>query len=608
MRPQEQIDTDQVENWQVLKNLIPYLSEFKGRVFAAIFFLLAAKLANIGLPFVIKDVVNQLSEPIETASATPLLSIFGNDFSQSWLLAPFGLIVIYGSLRFMGVIFGEIRDTLFGRVTERAMRRIGQRVFIHLHKLDLDFHLNRKTGGLSRDIERGTSGISFLMRFMIFNIVPTLFEIIMVIGILFFSYGVEFAIVTLSAIALYITFSVKVTEWRNGFLRAANKADSDSSSQAIDSLLNYETVKYYTNEDFEAKRYDGNLILWEQARRKNRLSLFALNGGQALIIAIAMTCMMLLAGKGVQDGVMSIGDFVLINAFMMQIFMPLNFLGFVYREIKMSLINIEQMFKLLRIKPKIRDKENASQLVITKGEINFEQIDFSYQSERSILENISFNISSGQTIAVVGASGSGKSTLVKMLFRFYDPTKGTIFIDGQDISQVTQLSLREAIGVVPQDTVLFNTSILENIRYGRPSATDEEVQQAIELAHLTSFIEQLPDGTDTKVGERGLKLSGGEKQRVAIARTILKRPPIMVFDEATSSLDSKSEQMILKAINELAKNTTSLIIAHRLSTIVSADKIIVLDQGKIVEQGSHQELLDEFGAYFELWQAQQKDS
>jgi len=606
MRPQQQPTTDHIENWKVLKNLLPYLSEFKWRVFAAIFFLIAAKLANIGLPFVIKYVVDQLSGSVDPSKGSSLTSVFGTDISLVWLLAPFGLIVVYGSLRFLSIIFGEIRDTLFGRVTERAMRRIGQRVFIHLHKLDLDFHLNRKTGGLSRDIERGTTGISFLMRFMVFNIVPTLFEILMVIGILLYNYGFEFAVVTLSAIAIYIIYSVKVTEWRNGFLRAANKADSDSSSQAIDSLLNYETVKYYTNEDFEAKRYDHNLVLWEQARRKNRLSLFALNGGQALIIAVAMTTMMLLAGKGVQDGAMTIGDFVLVNAFMMQIFMPLNFLGFVYREIKMSLINIEQMFKLLNIKPKVRDAENATSLKISNGEISFQRLDFSYQTERTILNNISFNISSGETIAVVGASGSGKSTLVKMLFRFYDPTNGQILIDGQDISQVTQISLRKAIGVVPQDTVLFNDSILENIRYGRPEATDDEVQQAIELAHLSHFIDQLPDGTNTKVGERGLKLSGGEKQRVAIARTILKRPPIMIFDEATSSLDSKSEQMILKSINELSKNTTSLIIAHRLSTIVNADKIIVLDKGRIVEQGTHKGLIENSGAYFELWDAQQK--
>ena len=608
MRPQQPSHTDQVENWKVLKNLIPYLSEFKERVFAAIFFLIAAKLANIGLPFVIKNVVNQLSGTVFAGGESSSLVIFGTEISKTWLLAPFGLVIVYGSLRFMSVIFGEIRDTLFGRVTERAMRRIGQRVFIHLHKLDLDFHLNRKTGGLSRDIERGTSGISFLMRFMVFNIVPTLFEILMVIGILMVSYGYQFALVTLSAIAIYITFSVKVTEWRNGFLRAANKADSDSNSQAIDSLLNYETVKYYTNEKFEAQRYDKNLILWEQARRKNRLSLFALNGGQALIIAIAMTSMMLLAANGVQNGKMTIGDFVLVNAFMMQIFMPLNFLGFVYREIKMSLISIEQMFKLLNVQPKIIDKENASSLKITEGVITFENIDFRYHSKRPILQNVSFTIRSGQTIAVVGASGSGKSTLVKMLFRFYDPSSGSITIDGQNISEVTQDSLRTAIGVVPQDTVLFNDSIMENIRYGRPDASDEEVQQAIKLANLAEFIEQLPEGSQTKVGERGLKLSGGEKQRVAIARTILKRPPILIFDEATSSLDSKSEQTILKSINDLAKNTTSLIIAHRLSTIVNADKIIVLDKGKIVEQGTHIELLDKSGAYFELWQAQQKDS
>ncbi len=607
MRPQQPSTTDQVENWQVLKNLVPYLSEFKGRVFAAIVFLIAAKLANIGLPFVIKNVVNQLSGDTAITNDSSFITLFGTEFSQSWLLAPVGLVIVYGSLRFMSVIFGEIRDTLFGRVTERAMRRIGQRVFIHLHKLDLDFHLNRKTGGLSRDIERGTSGISFLMRFMVFNIIPTLFEILMVIGILMVSYGYEFALVTLSAIAIYITFSVKVTEWRNGFLRAANKADSDSNSQAIDSLLNYETVKYYTNEKFEAQRYDKNLILWEQARRKNRLSLFALNGGQALIIAIAMTSMMLLAANGVQNGKMTIGDFVLVNAFMMQIFMPLNFLGFVYREIKMSLISIEQMFKLLNVKPKIIDKENASTLKITEGVITFENIDFRYHSKRPILQDVSFTIRSGQTIAVVGASGSGKSTLVKMLFRFYDPSAGTISIDGQNISEVTQNSLRMAIGVVPQDTVLFNDSILENIRYGRPDASDDEVQQAIKLAHLAEFIEQLPEGTQTKVGERGLKLSGGEKQRVAIARTILKRPPILIFDEATSSLDSKSEQTILKSINDLAKDTTSLIIAHRLSTIVNADKIIVLDKGQVVEQGNHDELLKNAGAYFELWQAQQKD-
>jgi len=398
MRPQQTGHTEQIENWQVIKNLVPYLSEYKGRVTAAIVFLILAKLANIGLPFVIKNIVNQLSNASALLSQANEVTAFGVTFSQSWFLAPLGLVVIYGGLRFMSVIFGEIRDMLFGRVTERAMRRIGQRVFIHLHKLDLDFHLNRKTGGLSRDIERGTTGISFLMRFMVFNIVPTLFEIFMVIGILFYNYGFEFALVTLLAIAIYITFSVKVTEWRNSFLRAANKADSDSNTRAIDSLLNYETVKYYTNENFEAKRYDDNLHLWEQARRKNRLSLFALNGGQALIIASAMTSMMLLAANGVQNGNMTIGDFVLVNAFMMQIFMPLNFLGFVYREIKMSLISIEQMFKLLKIKPKIEDKKNASDLKITD------------------------NIRSGQTIAVVGASGSGKSTLVKLLFRFYDPT------------------------------------------------------------------------------------------------------------------------------------------------------------------------------------------
>jgi len=602
MRQRQSSDTDKVENWKVLKNLLPYLAEFKGRVFAALLFLVAAKLANIGLPFIIKAIVDQLGgeNPAEVTS-------FNISPEQNWILAPIALVLVYGAFRFSSVLFGEIRDTLFGRVTERAMRRIGHRVFKHLHNLDLDFHLDRKTGGLSRDIERGTSGINFLMRFMVFNIVPTLIEILLVVVILLTNYGITFALVTLISIATYILFSVYVTEWRNRFLRAANKADSDSNSRAIDSLLNYETVKYYTNESFEAKRYDDELALWEQARRKNRLSLFALNGGQALIISISMTSMMFLAASGVQNESMTIGDFVLINAFMMQLFIPLNFLGFVYREIKMSLINIEQMFNLLNIKPKIKDKTNPETLNIVNGEISFDQVSFNYHSKRRILDDISFKVKSGETIAVVGASGSGKSTLIKLLFRFYDPSSGTVSIDSQDIKNVSQDSLRKAIGIVPQDTVLFNDTILENIRYGRPSATKLEVEQAISMAHLDDFIKDLPDGTETIVGERGLKLSGGEKQRVAIARTILKQPPIMVFDEATSSLDSKSEQMILKSINLLAKQTTSLIIAHRLSTIVNADKIIVLDKGKIVEQGNHQELLQKKAFYFELWMAQQKE-
>lgn len=583
---------DSVENWRVLRHLIPYLSEYKGRVMLALSFMICAKLANTALPFVIKGLVDQFS---------------GEDVTgiNTWLLAPLALVVIYGLLRFANVIFAEIRDTLFVRVTERAMRRIGKRVFIHLHNLDIDYHLNRNTGGLSRDIERGVHGISFLMRFMIFSILPALIEISLVLVILLTKYGLAFAVTTLTSVVVYITFSVKVTDWRKRFLRATNKADSDSNSRAIDSLINYETVKYYTNEDFEANRYDKNLVQLENAKLKNRISLLVLNGGQALIISLAMTAMMLLATLGVQSGELTVGDFVLINAFMMQLFIPLGALGFVYREIKTSLINIEEMFLLLDINPKIKDIKGAKPLDISQGKIQFEHVKFNYQDNRKIIEGVGFEISSGQTIAVVGASGSGKSTLVKLLFRFYDPNDGAILIDGQDIKNVTQKSLRKAIGIVPQDTVLFNDSIMENIRYGQTSATDEEVHKAITMAYLDDFIDQLPDGTATKVGERGLKLSGGEKQRVAIARTILKNPPIMVFDEATSSLDSKSEQMILKAINEMTGNTTNLVIAHRLSTVVNADKIIVLDKGKIVEQGSHTQLLAKGSFYAELWMAQQ---
>lgn len=577
-------------NWQVLKQLAPYLIEFKQRVALAMLCLIGAKVASVGLPFVLKHTVDNLN--ITTDSLT-LVAV------------PIALIIAYGALRLTNVLFGEIRDTLFGRVTERAMRRVGLRVFEHLHKLDLDFHLNRQTGGLSRDIERGTSGIGFIMRFMVFNIGPTLIEISMVVGLLFYNYGSSFALIILSSVILYVTFSVKATDWRTKFVREVNLADNTSTSRAIDSLLNYETVKYFNNEEYEANLYDNNLAGWESARRKNRLSLFALNAGQALIIATAMTAMMAMAAYGVAKGRMTIGDFVLINAFTMQIFMPLNFLGFVYREIRGSLANIENLFTLMSQAPKVSDIKDASNLTVTQGKIEFKNVKFQYRDDRIILHNISFTIEPGQKVAVVGESGAGKSTLVKLLFRFYDLNDGSISIDGQEISKVKQSSLRKVIGIVPQDTVLFNDTILENIRYGRPNASDQEVQQAIDLAHLRKFISALPDGQYTQVGERGLKLSGGEKQRVAIARTILKRPPIMMFDEATSSLDSQSEQAILNALKDIAQGHTSLVIAHRLSTIIDADKIVVMDKGRIIEQGTHHELLNKNGAYTTLWMTQQ---
>jgi ATP-binding cassette subfamily B protein len=523
------------------------------------------------------------------------------------VMVPVALVLAYGFARFSMIILGEIRDTIFGRVTERAMSKIGLLVFKHVHSLDLDFHLNRRTGGLSRDIERGVNGISFLMRFFVFNIAPTLIEIALVIGILLFNYGLAFAIITLIAVVAYILFSTTMTDWRTEFVREAARADSAASTISLDSLLNYETVKYFTNEEYEANRYDKSLSHWESAKRKNRLTLLGLNAGQGLIISVAMTSMMWLAAERVAQGSMTVGDFVLINAFMMQLFIPLNFLGFVYREIKGSMANIENMFALLDLKSGVEDAANVSELVITKGAINFNQVSFHYRQDRAIIRDLSFTIQAGEKVAIVGASGAGKSTLVKLLFRFYDPNSGTISIDGQDISVVSQHSLRRAIGIVPQDTVLFNQSIFENIRYGNPEASDEEVLQSIRLAHLEDFIAQLPQGSATVVGERGLKLSGGEKQRVAIARTILKRPPILVFDEATSSLDSKSERSILSALQEISQGHTSMVIAHRLSTVIDADRIIVLDQGAMVEQGSHRELLSLKGHYFDLWAAQQRD-
>ncbi len=593
--PEQEVSTI---NWQAFKLIVPYLFEYKKRIAVAMLCLILTKVASVYLPFILKDIVDTLDAN-------------SNDKQSALVVVPLGLVAAYGLVRLSIVVFAEVRDTLFGRVTERAIRRIGLKVFRHLHSLDLDFHLNKQTGGLSRDIDRGTSGISFLMRFMVFNIVPTLLEIVMVVTILFVNYGLWFALITLASILTYVAYSVYATELRTRYVREANKADSSSNTRAIDSLLNYETVKYFTNEEHEAKAYDKQLSNWEQAKIKNRLSLFALNGGQALIIAMGMTAMLALAASEVAAGNMTLGDFVLINAFMMQLFMPLNFLGFVYREIKGSLANIENLFGLLDRISKVKDEKGAEELVLSQqGEIShasiaFNNIAFAYNQKRPIIKGISFNVNAGEKVAVVGQSGSGKSTLVKLLFRFYDVDSGVISINKQDISQVSQQSLRTHIGIVPQDTVLFNDTLFNNVQYGCPTASEAEVLKAIKLAHLSEFIASLPEGLQTIVGERGLKVSGGEKQRVAIARTILKNPQVLVFDEATSSLDSQSEQAILTAINEVAKNRTSLVIAHRLSTIVDSDNILVMSHGEIVEQGNHQQLLALQGQYSKMWQLQQ---
>ncbi len=584
-------DPDSRINWQIIRHLIPYLLESRYRVGLALVFLLLAKGAILLIPFLLKHLVDSLDgQPLETLAPGLLVA----------------MVLAYGAARFSNVFFSELRDTVFGRVTERAMRRIGLQVFRHVHALDLEFHLNRRTGALAREIERGTTGISFLMRFFVFNIAPTLLEIAMVVGIFLYNYSVTYALITLVSVLAYGFFSLRATEWRTQFVREMNAADSASNTRALDSLLNFETVKYFGNERFEARRYDTELEKWELARRRNRLSLFGLNGGQALIIALAQTSMIGLAAWQVRSGEITLGDFILINQFMLQLFLPLGFLGFVFREIKGSMANIEKMFELLALSPQVVDRPGADDLQMKGGRIEFEGVSFGYDPERDILKNVSFAIEPREKVAVVGASGAGKSTLVKLLFRFYDPVSGRILIDGQDIGQVSQASLRRAIGIVPQDTVLFNDSIFENVRYGNPKASDEEVEQAIHLAHLDAFILALPRGRDTLVGERGLKLSGGEKQRVSIARTILKRPPILVFDEATSSLDSKTEQAILAALREIARDHTSLVIAHRLSTIVDADRIVVLHQGEIVESGTHMKLLEQGGHYAELWQAQQR--
>jgi ABC-type transport system involved in Fe-S cluster assembly fused permease/ATPase subunit len=576
---------------KTLRALAPFLWAYRGRVLLALGFLILAKVANVGVPLVLKDIVDALD-------------INGHEE----LLLPLSFLLIYGLLKLASSLFNELRDAVFARVRHGAMRSVSLKVLEHLHRLSLRFHLERKTGGLSRDIDRGTRSVSSLMNFMVFSILPTLVEITLVAIILLTRYDIWFAIVTFVAVISYIVFTMVVTEWRMKYRIAMNKFDSVANTQAIDSLLNYETVKYFGNEGYELARYDESLKDWESLAVKSQTSLSALNFGQSVIIAAGVTVIMILAAQGVVDGSMTLGDLVLVNAFLLQLFIPLNFLGVVYSQLKHALADMHLMFDVLNKDPEIVDRPDAVALDPGDSEIRFEHVSFAYEQQRPILHDVSFTIAPGQKVAVVGPSGAGKSTLARLLFRFYEPGSGRILINHQDISRVTQDSLRQSIGIVPQDTVLFNDSLLYNIAYAKPSASHDEVKQAAKVANIHAFIESLPQGYDTVVGERGLKLSGGEKQRVAIARAVLKNPRILGFDEATSSLDSHSEQTILTALREAAAHHTSLVIAHRLSTIVDADHILVMEAGRIIESGAHQGLLAKDGAYARLWALQQEES